>query len=225
MTRFVLLPGLDGSGDLFARLIALAPQCHHLTTVRYPNNLTQLAELAAFAKAHIDDGEAPVVIAESFSGAVLCQLLRAQVPMKAAIFVASFSQPPRPNLIRLASLMPEIMSRAFTPTAIQVACLNGTNDQALSEAVNQVVKQIPHATIAGRLQALLQLQKNTITTNTPILALQATHDRLLDRSAMQSLSKKFSAINVVEIKGPHFLLQVAPDACWQAISQFIKRSA
>jgi hypothetical protein len=27
---------------------------------------------------------------------------------------------------------------------------------------------------------------------------------------------------MVEIHGPHFLLQVAPEACWQAISQFIK---
>lgn len=225
MARIVLMPGLDGSAKLFARFIAEISPEHNVTTIIYPNEMTSLHELCAFAKACIVNGEKPVVIAESFSGAVLCQLLGDLVPISAAIFVASFSETPRRKLISLGLGMPEVIARASTPLAIALVCLNGVNDVALTAQIIECVKSVPHRTLIGRLTALLQMRVELSNSNVPILALEATRDRLLDRYAKQSLGKTFQHALVVEIDGPHFLLQAQPKACWQAISPFINRHA
>ncbi len=221
MARILLMPGLDGSAKLFDRFAAEIPTEHNVKAIIYPNEMTRLDELYAYAMDSIVDGEPPVVVAESFSGVLLCQMLRDQVPLRAAVFAASFSVAPHPTLISLALGMPEFVARVSTSIAISHACLNGIDDTTLKTQISECVKSVPYRTLTGRLNSLLRIQDKPCISDVPILVLAAKHDRLLDRRSKQSLRRTFQSATVVEINSPHFLLQAHPKVCWQEIARFI----
>ncbi len=226
MAQYVLLPGLDGSGKLFDRFIEHANQDDDITIVRYPTDAIKLGDLCHIARQKIAVVKQPIVIAESYSGAVLCQLLRERVPMRAAIFSASFGKTPHYRLTSLSQFVPARLSEIAMPMAIANFCLNGVNkkneaNQRLLQQALRTVKATPHETIIGRLHELSGMSNALIVTTTPVLALQAKRERLLDRAATRSLAEVLHHARFVEIDGPHFLLQTAPDDCWRAIFAFV----
>ena len=65
-SSIVLLPGLDGTGDLFARFIAAAPPQFALTSVSLPLAALSYGELADHVARNLPAEEPFVVIAEAF---------------------------------------------------------------------------------------------------------------------------------------------------------------
>ena len=57
----------------------------------------------------------------------------------------------------------------------------------------------------------------------PVLYLQATQDRLLSRSVGARIFATIPNVEVVEIVGPHLLLQCAFEACAEAVARFAAR--
>src|SRR3954466_13633668 len=83
----VLVPGLDGTGLLFERLVsALAPEIRtHI--IEYPGGAATLEEYAAVVAGGVPAGRV-VLLAESYSGIVALSLLRKhQVLVEKVIFV------------------------------------------------------------------------------------------------------------------------------------------
>ncbi len=95
--HLVLLPGLDGTGELFAPLLAALLRQLPVTVLRYPDDPhLDIEQLADGVVAQLPD--APLtLLAESFSGLVAAELLRRGEPrLRGLILTASFMQPPRP---------------------------------------------------------------------------------------------------------------------------------
>ena len=59
----------------------------------------------------------------------------------------------------------------------------------------------------------------------PTLYLRATEDRLVPRSAAASFKRFAPSARVVEIEGPHFLLQANPVETARVISGFVREVA
>ena len=73
--RWLLLPGLDGSGELFSSFLEHVPGLDAVV-VRYPDEPTaELDDYARHAASAIGDAPRCVVIAESFSGPVALRRL------------------------------------------------------------------------------------------------------------------------------------------------------
>jgi hypothetical protein len=93
LPRFLLLPGLDGTGELLREFADLLAPLGPVEVLRYPGDRpldyeALCSELAA--QAHIDQD--CVVLAESFAGPLgIALAARAAVPPRALVLSASFA--------------------------------------------------------------------------------------------------------------------------------------
>ena len=55
----------------------------------------------------------------------------------------------------------------------------------------------------------------------PILYLLATQDRLVKRRSLAQMKEIKPEMTIVEIEGPHFLLQREPTKCVEAIAHYL----
>ena len=78
-------------------------------------------------------------------------------------------------------------------------------------AVRERLRQIARVDVSAELQRV----------NAPILYLQASHDRLVPTSAAEQVVRIAPHTKVVEIEGPHLLLQCVPKHCAEAIREFV----
>ena len=99
--KLVLLPGLDGTGKLFAPLLEALPSSIKIQTVTYDLNKEQsYSELIKYVKSTLPQEEF-VLLAESFSGPIAYQIALSQPKqLKALILVATFLENPRPLLLK-----------------------------------------------------------------------------------------------------------------------------
>lgn len=144
--QLVLLPGFDGTGDLFAPLQAALGSDVPSTAVRYDSERSLEDYMDSVAR--ILPHENAVLVAESFSGPVALSLLaRYPARIKYAVLCATFAVSPFRSLTRVARYGPTFL---FTPTRMQgpllrTFCLNGERDDALVDRAASVVRSMPAA--------------------------------------------------------------------------------
>src|SRR5579875_877507 len=92
----VLLPGMDGTGDLFSPFIKAVPGCQTVQAIRYPTNLVlSYPELEQYVLKQLPVGEPITLIAESFSGPVALRLsANSSLNLRAVVVVCSFASRP-----------------------------------------------------------------------------------------------------------------------------------
>ena len=56
----------------------------------------------------------------------------------------------------------------------------------------------------------------------PVLYLRATEDRIVPYSSAKLVSALATQTQIIELVGPHFLLQVSPDASADAVANFME---
>lgn len=219
-----LLPGFDGTGELFGPLQAALGNEVVSHAVRY--EAEQSFEDYVDSVARILPQENAILVAESFSGPVALSLME-QYParIKCAVLCATFAVSPFRSLTRAARYMPTFM---FTPTSMQRTllrsfCLNGECDDVLVDRATSVIRSVPAATIQNRLQVLSGIDLTSLLPRiaTPVLYLQATHDRVVSSGLSQELTQALPRVKVQRIDGPHLLLQSRPAQCAAAIASFL----
>jgi pimeloyl-[acyl-carrier protein] methyl ester esterase len=222
--QLVLLPGFDGTGDLFAPLQAALGKDLASRAVRYDaeRSLEDYMDNVVRILPH----ENAVLVAESFSGPVALSLL-AQYParIKYAVLCATFAVSPFRALTRVARYMPTFL---FTPTRMQESllrrfCLNGERDDSLVDRAASVVRSMSAATIRDRLQVLSGIDVTAALPRitTPVLYLQATRDRIVGDRLSRQLTQALPQVTVQRIEGPHLLFQSRPAQCAAAIKRFL----
>jgi len=219
LLRWILLPGLDGSGRLFDRFLAELDDIDAVV-VRYPDD--PAADLDAYAKhAATAVGDAPrcLVIAESFSGPVALRLQHLDARVEAIVLVASFVRRPHPLLCFLPVSMIAALARlaAFQPL-LRIFCLGRDAPEESVVALRSVVRALPATVLSSRLALLRSLDESAAlrSTRVRVLYLRARHDRLVRGSLSIDVSNA-TLFREVVIDGPHFLLQARPSACREAI--------
>src|SRR5688572_2754392 len=96
MMKLILMPGMDGTGELFRPLLAALPKSIEPVVVRYPGHEPlRYSELLPIARAALPVGEPFVLLGESFSGP-LALMLAAGAPagLCGVILCASFAEKP-----------------------------------------------------------------------------------------------------------------------------------
>jgi pimeloyl-ACP methyl ester carboxylesterase len=114
--RALLLPGMDGTGKLFAKFCRALPASIRPVIASYGELATYEAILETIA---IPD--APfAIVAESFAGPLALRLAqRAPVPPRAVVLVASFVCSPRAFPRWLASLLPGLFAIPPPPALLR----------------------------------------------------------------------------------------------------------
>jgi pimeloyl-ACP methyl ester carboxylesterase len=220
----LLLPGFDGTGELFAPLVAALGSDHDPRVVRYQDEV-ELDDYVESVSAALPS-EGASLIAESFSGPIALALM-ARYPsrIRCAVLCATFAISPFRTLTRLARFVP---SPLFGPsptqrTMLRIFCLDRHGDSGLLPRAVAVIRSVPCTTIKARLRILagIDLQGLLSEIRTPVLYLKASRDRIVAPSLSQALVSGLPNVTTKEVDGPHLLLQSRPLECARLIASFI----
>lgn len=223
-----MLPGMDGTGDLFAPIIARLGTKIVPIVVRYPDEPLGYAALIAYARKALPTSGDFFLLGESFSGPVAVALAAERHPrLRGLILSASFIRNPLPFTAPLVPLV-ELLPVTGEPAALMTRALLGQfSTPALQSMIAASLGQMSAATIRARLRAIasVDMQRELKTVVVPILYLQASHDRVVLQSAGRLITSLRPGTTVVPVTAPHFLLQTAVDEAAQAIAAFINADA
>lgn len=211
MACLVLLPGMDGTGSLFADFISALPKGVEARVVSYPPDRSlSYAELEAEVKGQLPS-QPFLLVGESFSGPIAIAVAAAAPPqLRGVALVCSFAKAPVPSLVgNLLARVPLWQA----PTALAAAVLLGRDSSPLhrnrlSEAMRKVTAEAWRARLRAVLSVDVTAQLKAI--KVPVLYLRATHDRVVGQSAWNLIKRSLPPARLAEIEGPHFLLQAKP---------------
>ena len=225
MDRFVLLPGLDGSGQLFSPFVTVLPPHIQCQIIAYPpNQCRSYDEVVGYVTPRLPTRCNYCLIAESFSGPAAIDIARQAPPgLKSVVLVASFCHAPLSPFIR-DFIQPFLGLLRLKPPASLINYLLCNGSQVLlSRDVQRCVGSLPFATLKGRVQSALQvdLRGGFDEVELPLLALVARQDRLLQKGCAATMARFHDHVQINEIDGPHFLLQCRPQQSWAAMEKFL----
>ncbi len=221
----VLLPGMDGTGTLFKEFVLRLPAGIDAKIIRYPDNkfLTyeQLAELAISV---VPDNEPYVIIAESYSGPVAALLAANPVgDLRAVIFASSFVSFPFGRIGPwIATLLPLRLFRPRAPAWILRWLLmdSATSSELICEVQSAIARVSPEVLVRRLREALNANFAEILRSCTVrIVCLLPDSDRLLGTRGLRGFLAAKPHIETIKIRGPHFLLQCAPDNSLLALQE------
>ena len=223
---FVLLPGLDGTGDLFDPFVAALPTGSRSTVVRYTSPAQgTYAECRAVALERLPRNEPYVLVGESFSGPIAISIAATNPPgLRGLVLVASFVSSPRRMLTWLSPLIRFIPTHS-APGWITDFLLTGrfaTPD--LRARIASAMGQITPAIARERLREIGMTNNSAelARMQVPVLYVRAAHDRLVPRSCGERVASLAPLTKVVDVEAPHMVLQCAPRECAKAICTFAR---
>lgn len=132
--KIVLLPGMDGTGELFELVLNELSE-HECLVIPLPSSGKQdYCSLVEYVKSKLPEEEC-VLVAESFSGPIGAYLAKEE-KVKAIVFVATFLTPPSKFLLAMSQLLPiKFMSKLPGSGLVLQAMMFG--HQASKELLNQ----------------------------------------------------------------------------------------
>jgi pimeloyl-ACP methyl ester carboxylesterase len=223
--RAVLLPGLDGTGELFADLVATAPSGIQPQIVAYPpDEPLGYDACARQVLRQLEAGVPFVLVAESFSGPVAVKVAERN-PMGLLGVVLCNTFVLRPAWRGFRRLPWRLLVR-FPIGRLGVRCfLTGTehaNDWA--RRIRSANGKVSANVLANRIwQALsVDLREAFKGIPVPVLFLRGTEDNLIGRKSLAEAIACKPDMSVVEMPGPHLLLQTEPRRCWLEVERFIE---
>ena len=220
------MPGLDGTGKLFAPIIPLLEQHFELSIVTYPD-LDSFADYIDCARNQLPETPGFSLLAESFSGPVALALM-AQQPgqIGPSVLSTTFVRSPLAALTRMANYVPE---QVFSIGALSEFCLDvyDIEDEDFSETQPlplNVMEQLDGVLLKQRISVLSRIDISALLPDieVPILYLRAVQDRIVAESDAQMIQNYLPDVERVDIDAPHLLLQTRPQQCAELIINYIQ---
>jgi len=227
LLQIVLLPGLDGTGDLFADFIATLPEGFEAEVVRYPTDVyLSYAELASVICSAVPAHKPFVLVAESFSTPLAIQYAATKPSnLKGLVLVAGFASSPVRGWRRfMASILPPIAFRFPLPEFVCRLLLVGLEaSPSLVAAVRLAVSSVRPNVLAARMCAVLvcDVRAELAQVGLPILYIQAKQDRLVDASCLREIVRIQPETSVIAVSGPHLLVQREPAKTAEIVAEFV----
>jgi pimeloyl-ACP methyl ester carboxylesterase len=223
------MPGLDGTGKLFAPLIPLLQPHFDLTVVTYPD-LDSFNEYVDCAQGQLPEEPGYSLVAESFSGPVALALMaRWPGQIGPSVLCATFARSPLASLTAMAGYVPEQM---FSIGALSEFCLDvdEVEDEDFSETQPlpmNIMDQIDGILLKHRITAFSRIDVSALLPHieVPILYLNALRDRILSKNDAIMMQQSLPHFERIDIDGPHLLLQTQPQQCAELISKHVMSTA
>ena len=218
----LLLPGLDGTGDLLANFGKRLAGNRTVQVVSYPpENPLGYDDLVAFAASRLSDKRS-VLVAESVSGPIGIELAARDSRVVGLVLASSFARHPWPSsLAWIASVVP---FRWIPLRFVGWLLLGSSAERDLRERVRRVLKGLHPAVVKTRMTAVLKVDKLNLLREVgcPILCLRGLDDRLVGARSINEIRSVQPSCQIQSLNGPHMLLETRPRECADAIEQFCK---
>lgn len=224
----VLLPGLDGTGTLFADFISNLPATLSVNVVRYPTErFLSYSELVPRVRQVVP--KRPFLLAaESFSTPLAATFAATRPPnLVGLVLCAGFIT----NPIGSWSLLVRILARPwlfrFSPpdTALEYFLIGARPPVALATGVREALRLVNPGVLAERVRAALKCdaREDLARTDIPLMYIQAEGDRLVGTRCLREVQRLRPDTVLVSIPAPHLLFQREPRKAAEAIVSFIRQ--
>jgi pimeloyl-ACP methyl ester carboxylesterase len=226
--RLVLLPGMDGTGDLFEPLKdAMGPHAA-IDVVRYPGHRALgYDDLEPLVRAQLPTRAPFVLLGESFSGPLAISIAASPPPgLLGLVLCCSFARRPGPGLAvmraGLLELSMRLMHSRLMRGPMRQLLLGRYASPRLSGMLQASLAQVSIAVMTRRMKEVqrVDVRDKLSLVRVPTMYLQALQDRIVPRQAAVIIQQRLSALRVVQLDGPHGLLQASPAASARAIENF-----
>ncbi len=219
--HIALLPGLDGTGELFSPIIPFLENHFEIHVVRYTQERT-FDDYVGSAADQLPQGCYVSLVAESFSGPIAISLLaKKERDFGASILSATFCKSPLPLLSQISKHLPEI---AFTSNPVSKAVLDllVTGSDAIPE-VKSKAKELLETVSPDQFQNRVNIVNEVDVTNdlkdieVPLLYIQATRDKIVFKDSGTEIMKNAKDLQIEKVEGSHMILQTQPERCAELI--------
>jgi len=225
--HIVLLPGMDGTGLLFADFVsALGPEFES-TVVQYPaDRELRYAELESIARSSLPRDRPFLIMGESFSGPIAISLAASRPSgLAGLVLCCTFARNPRPML---RSLKPFISLVPFhlIPSVFLIPMLFGRfSTGPLRSEHHNAMARVSNVTLRARMRATVEIDVSAQLQHiaVPILYLRASEDRLVPKAASEHIQRIAPHVQIVELEAPHLLLQAIPSTAATIVGEFSRR--
>jgi pimeloyl-[acyl-carrier protein] methyl ester esterase len=231
--RLVLLPGMDGTGELFKAFLNAIESSLATTTVRYPNHIIlSYDELMAYVGSAIPSSEPFVLLAESFSTPLAIRCAASNPPnLKALVICAGFVCSPVTGLRRLAAshLAPLLIrfgpSNFLSSFLLKLLLVGQRAAPSLLNEIRAAISSARPEVLSARLQAILccDVRSALGQIRVPILYIQAGGDRLVPPAHLKEIRRIQPSTEPAIIDGPHLILQREPRRVAEVVKRFVSQ--
>ena len=223
--KLVLLPGLDGTGELFAPLISALPNTITPVVVSYPRDeVANYNDLLEIAKRSFPVNESFAILGESFSGPIATQLAaESDTGICALIYSCSFVRNPSRSLAALKPIVSVVPIHGFLPNTVRNLLVNVKSPE-IRAMLDDSLSSVSAHVVRDRLRQILEIDETQSLrdVSVPILYLRASNDRLVKPRSGDHIQTNNAKTKIVQIDGSHLLLQTNPAACAHEISGFLR---
>ena len=227
--KIILLPGLDGTGELFEPVLEELSVVGPVEIISYPTDKAlSYRELHELVSLRLPKNENYVLLGESFSGAIAISVA-AESPsnLVGLVLCCSFLKNPN-NLLSVLKPAVGILPVSLFPNKILTFALLGKwSTPYLAAKLKETIRTVQHHVLSQRLKLVESLDsKNNIQAiKVPILCLAANNDRLVPISNSIEIKNNNRNVTVKCLDGPHALLQSRPKQSVLLIGEFVGKIA
>jgi pimeloyl-ACP methyl ester carboxylesterase len=219
------MPGLDGTGKLFAPIIPLLDAHFDLSIITYPD-LDSFPDYVDCARNQLPETPGFSLLAESLSGPVALALMAQEHgQFGPSVLSTTFARSPLAELTRMSGYIPQ---QIFSIGALNEFCMDvyASDDEDHSETQPlplNVTEQIDGSVLKHRISVFSRIDVSALlpSIDVPILLLNALRDRIVTGSNAQMMQEYLPRVTRVDIDAPHLLLQTRPQQCAELIRKHL----
>jgi pimeloyl-[acyl-carrier protein] methyl ester esterase len=222
--KLVLIPGLDGTGDLFAPFVEALPAIDCQVIAYPPDREMDYAQHEAWVRDRLPSAGDYVLLAESFSGPVGVAIAAAPpAGLRGLILCCTFATNPLPVFGPLARLIAAFPAMRIPPALFAPFLYSGHGTAELRRAPAQAMAKVSPRALRARVAAILAVDylARMREVQVPVRYLRATRDRLVPLSAFKRIKTANPSTELLTFEAPHFLLQTVPHAVASEVSSFL----
>lgn len=222
----VLLPGLEGTGTLFAPFAKQIEPCCPVKIIDYPcSKPLNYSELEAWVRTQLPKETPFVILGESFSGPIAISIAASPPPgFRGLVLSGTFVRNPRPALAGLKPFVRLLPVSAAPMVLLDKVLLGEYSTPHLRFMIDRALKQLGPDTVRTRIEAVLavDVSEKMAAISAPVLYLRASKDRVVPKSASRLVTRLQPRTRIVDFEAPHMLLQTRPQETAAEVMGFIQ---
>jgi pimeloyl-[acyl-carrier protein] methyl ester esterase len=227
LDALVLLPGLNGTGTLFADLISELPRTLSINIARYPTQrFLSYSELVPCVQEIVPSSSPFLLVAESFSTPLAAKLAATRPPnLVGLVMCAGFITNPIGSWSLLVRVLARPLLFRISPSRLVLEhfLIGADPPNALEAGVRQALRLVNPEVMAGRVRAVLDCdaREDLARTKIPMMYIQADDDRLVRAGYFREIQRLRPDTVLASIPAPHLVFQREPRKSAEAIMRFI----
>lgn len=220
----ILLPGMDGTGDLFEPLLSELGSSLETRVVRYPSSEPLDYEaLTAIARRSLPSAGPFVILGESFSGPIAIWLASERpAGLAGLVLCASFVSSPIGWSRSFGSLLEVVPLGRLVHWFAPWKLMGRFRTPGQTSLLLRTLARVPDRVLRARVRAVMAVDVSSqlAQVEVRIMYLQGTEDGLIKQSAVDELVRIAPSIAVRRVTGPHCLLQCSAHHAAREIRDF-----